>query len=204
MSNGGLFAYRLAAEISPRIAAVGAVGCAAVDFELQAQLADSVIHFHGTDDTTSLIWRCGEQGLIATNSRASRNQSPSGPNTTVANFRRPKTRCPMRATGREFRRTLFTGGKQGSEVHLYTIVGGGHTWPGHQSNYAFSGSHHDADRRQRVDVAFLPAIPPNGRRVTPSETGIGQRIATGRLIRPITRGENSRQAVRWSSGHLSK
>ena len=51
MSNGGMMCYRLAAELSDRIAAVAPVaGTIAID-ESKPKRPVPVIHFHGTKDT---------------------------------------------------------------------------------------------------------------------------------------------------------
>jgi polyhydroxybutyrate depolymerase len=140
MSNGGLFAYRLAAELSPWIAGVGAVGCAAVNFDLQPSLPVSVIHFHGTDDTyVPYFGGVGDQSL-------GRIEFKSVPKTVAfwakhngCEFPAAQDLLPDAGDGTRIGRHLFTGGDQGSEVHLYTIDGGGHTWPGRPAKYPSLG-----------------------------------------------------------------
>jgi polyhydroxybutyrate depolymerase len=41
--------------------------------------------------------------------------------------------------GTRIRRSVYTGGHTGAEVVLYTIHGGGHTWPGRQPALQFLG-----------------------------------------------------------------
>ena len=140
MSNGGLFSYRLASEISPRIAAVGSVGCAAVDFQWKPSLPVPIIHFHGTDDIfVPFFGGASEQSLTRTEFKSVPETISFWAKHNGCEFPAAQDALPDAGDGTRIQLHLFTGGKNGSEVHLYTIVGGGHTWPGHQSNYAFLG-----------------------------------------------------------------
>ena len=141
MSNGALFCYLLAASLPHRIAAVGAVACAAVDFDWKPDLPVSVIHFHGTEDTyVPYFGGFGEKSL-------SRIAFKSVPETVAfwarhngCKFPAEQDALPDAGDGTLIQRHLFVSGRQDSEVHLYTIVGGGHTWPGHVSKYAYLGT----------------------------------------------------------------
>jgi polyhydroxybutyrate depolymerase len=130
-SNGGMMCYRLAAELSDRIAAIGSVaGTQAIPFPLPPRPVP-VIHFHGSQDQivlpggpapplppfltylsldeTIAIWS-------AHNGCAAEPEVKSLPNiardaTTVV-------------------RTTYAPCAAETEVVLHWIVGGGHTWPG--------------------------------------------------------------------------
>ncbi|NBV45380.1 MAG: polyhydroxybutyrate depolymerase [Planctomycetia bacterium] len=139
MSNGGMMCYRLAAELSDRIAAIAPVAGTVAIAESRPMRAVPVIHFHGTKDAIVPFDRSkGRQPPfmrlqdVAESVRtwvelngcerlaATETLSPAGSDLTVT-----------RAThGR---------GRDGSEVVLVTIEGGGHTWPGQKPPVGFIG-----------------------------------------------------------------
>lgn len=139
MSSGGMMCYRLAAELSDRIAAVAPVaGTVAVE-ESKPKRPVPVIHFHGSQDTivpfaaapgqapafiklkgveeSVRTWvklnGCGETPEADTISKA-------GDETTVT-------------------RKTYRNGKNGAEVVLVVVEGGGHTWPGRPPPVSFIG-----------------------------------------------------------------
>jgi polyhydroxybutyrate depolymerase len=130
MSNGAMMCYRVAAEMSDRIAAIAPVcGTMAVD-KYEPKRPVPVLHIHGTAD----------------------NLVPfEGPNSTVASivkFRSVEetiavcvkrngcateaktTELPMPRDKYKITRRAYEGCKDGAEVILYVVDGGGHTWPG--------------------------------------------------------------------------
>jgi len=131
MSNGGMMCYRLAAELSDRIAAIAPVsGTMAVD-SWRPKRPVAVIHFHGTED--KLVPYNGPDKKIEkvmsfrsvgeTIRMAARfNGCPRKPDIR----RVPNTHDDNTAVTK----TAFGPGREGAEVILYTIEGGGHTWPG--------------------------------------------------------------------------
>ena len=132
-SSGALMSYRLAAEASDLFAAVGIVA-GSIGYKApsgrawtfgEPQRPVSVIHFHGTDDPLVPYnggSRRGEAGGVLSvadsigfwvqhdgcDPRPSESSSPDG-----------------RATAQ-----TYSGGRDGTEVTLWTIQGGGHEWPG--------------------------------------------------------------------------
>lgn len=140
MSNGGMMCYRLAAELSDRIAAIAPVAGTMAIADAKPSRPVPVLHFHGTADTfvpyegpkrrsprfvtlksvdeTMRIWcdinECRE--VPATTSLPDKTDD----GTTV-------------------KRTHFGPGKNGAEVVLIRIEGGGHTWPGRVSPAGFIG-----------------------------------------------------------------
>ena len=131
MSNGGMMCYRLANELSQRIAAIAPVSGAMATDTCHPQRPVPVMHFHGTDDK-----------LVPFN-------GPSKTMATVASFKSVEETiriwaqvdgCPMTPTvtqlpdtvgdGTVVERKLYGPGKGGAEVILFTIRHGGHTWPG--------------------------------------------------------------------------
>jgi polyhydroxybutyrate depolymerase len=110
MSNGGIMAYRLAAELSDRIAAIAPFqggrgkGLSGTDFY---SVPDSIAAWVEADG-------CGP---------------------TPVTIRLPD----KAADGTTVTRTTYGQGKDGAEVVLIVIDGGGHTWPGREPRLAALG-----------------------------------------------------------------
>jgi polyhydroxybutyrate depolymerase len=127
MSNGGFMSYHLACELSERIAAIASVtgtmstytyatcqpGRAVPVLEMHGT-ADDVVPFGGTIGMTPIpevmdFWVANNQCSSQPDSAALPDLAQEG--STVTRFR-------------------WTGGTDSSEVELYRIAGGGHSWPG--------------------------------------------------------------------------
>ncbi len=133
ISNGAAFAYRLACDLPGRFAAIAAVaGAPAAAMEDRCGLAApvSLIAFQGTRDPlmpyeggTATVRR--GQVLSARRTAAVFAALNSCPAQPVDVFE------PDSATdGTRVRRTSYEGCPEGRAVVLYSIEGGGHTWPG--------------------------------------------------------------------------
>ena len=126
LSNGGGMSFALSCTLSNRIAAVGMVGAALLlPFSwCTDQRPVPMIAFHGTADAAApykggFSWVAPQrfQGVRAfTASWARRNQCGTNPVDSVV------------AT--DVTRLEYTKCADGAAVVLYTINGGGHTWPG--------------------------------------------------------------------------
>jgi len=137
MSNGGMMCYRLAAELSDRIAAIAPVaGTIAID-ESKPKRPVPVIHFHGTKDTfvpfemakaPSFMKLKGVEDSIQIWVKL--NGCDEKPKTDTLS----KDGDEMKVT-----RKIYAGGKDGSEVVLIVIEDGGHTWPGMTPPAGFMG-----------------------------------------------------------------
>jgi polyhydroxybutyrate depolymerase len=133
ISNGGFFSQRLACDLTDKIAAVASVAATMPEPLVpvcKPSRPISVMFIHGTDDPLVLI----DGGPVA------RNHGRSVSLAEASSFWRkwdqteskPATEeLPDRAhDGTTVHRDAYEGGKQGTEVVVYTIAGGGHTWPG--------------------------------------------------------------------------
>jgi polyhydroxybutyrate depolymerase len=141
MSNGAMMAYRLAAELSTHIAAIAPVGGPLGLEHCQPTRPVSVIHFHGTADEFAPYE--GGKGIKSLSKARFHsvehsirvwielNGCPSQPERTQLTKHTSDAMYVVR--------DIYSPGKQGSEVVLYTIEGGGHTWPGRQSEMGFLG-----------------------------------------------------------------
>lgn len=136
LSNGGMMAYRIAAELSERIAAVASIGGTMVCEECKPKRAVPVLHFHGTKDT--LVPYAGvAKELVKMRSVDDTVQSWIKVNGCKAE---PLvTELPTPHDAFKVTRKSYNGGKNGSEVVLYVIEGGGHVWPGRPSPGGFLG-----------------------------------------------------------------
>jgi polyhydroxybutyrate depolymerase len=139
MSNGGMMCYRLAAELSDRIAAIAPVAGTMAIAEAKPDRPVPVMHFHGTADRivpfrgpkgtpefltfksvdeTVKIWAkingCKEEPVV----EKLEDKAEDGTTVTKKSYR-PK--------------------EEGAEVILVEIEGGGHTWPGVESPVRFLG-----------------------------------------------------------------
>ena len=139
MSNGGMMCYRLAAELSDRIAAIAPVAGTIAIEESKPKRPVPVIHFHGTKDTLVPF-------------EMAKGKTPAfmklkGVEESVQTWvklngceEKPKTET-ISKDGDEMKviRTTYSGGKDEAEVVLVVIEGGGHTWPGQQPPVGFIG-----------------------------------------------------------------
>jgi polyhydroxybutyrate depolymerase len=140
MSNGAMMCYRLAAELSDRIAAIAPVAGTMAIENCQPHRPVPVIHFHGTKDGIVLYGGSDERtpknlkfNSVDDSIRTWVKLNGCPPSPTVIDL-------PDRADdGTTVRRERYGPGKGDSEVILYIIKGGGHTWPGGESRVPLLG-----------------------------------------------------------------
>lgn len=127
ISNGGMMAYRLGCELSDRIAAIAPVagalnvqGCKPTD-------SISMIAFHGTDDLHVLYEGGRPKKVIDPNLRVDSSAEYSVSFWVKHNSCSP---VPHREEKGNIVVQTYAGGRDGTEVTLYSIIGGGHAWPG--------------------------------------------------------------------------
>jgi polyhydroxybutyrate depolymerase len=141
MSNGGLMAYRVAAELSDRIAAIAPIGGPMGMETCRPARPVSVIHFHGTDDKFAPFE--GGKGERSVSQIHFFSVSHSIDNWVRANECPPQpavTPLPAKIhDGTQVTRSVYGPGKEGAEVVLYRIEGAGHTWPGRKPSLLFLG-----------------------------------------------------------------
>jgi polyhydroxybutyrate depolymerase len=131
MSNGAMMCYRLAAELSDRIAAIAAVAGTMAIEDCRPRRPVPVLHFHGTKDGLVLFGGPDERTpknikfLAVEDSIRAWVRINGCPETPLV------TELPdLVPEGTSVRRKAYGPGKGDSEVVLYVIEGGGHTWPG--------------------------------------------------------------------------
>ena len=147
MSNGAMMCYRLAAELSDKIAAIAPVAGTMAIPEAKPRRPVPVIHFHGTDD--SMVGYEGPGGKVpdgmtfksvdqSVRTWALLNGCPEQAMTTTVPDTNRDDDCTVECS-------VYGPGKDGAEVVLYTIRGGGHTWPGRKAARFLGASTLDID-----------------------------------------------------------
>nr|MBA3317426.1 hypothetical protein [Gemmatimonadales bacterium] len=133
ISNGAGLAFRLACDLPGVFAAIAPVAgapAAALETPCAATRPLSVISFQGTRDPL-MPYEGGTVGIrrgqvLSAPETAALFANVGGCAVSPAVTAEPDTA----ADGLSVRRTAYTGCREGREVVLYTIEGGGHTWPG--------------------------------------------------------------------------
>jgi polyhydroxybutyrate depolymerase len=136
MSNGALMAQRLACQLTGKIAAIASVaGTMPADLAprcvpsrpisvmLISGTADPLMPYGGGEVGTRRI-KLGKVLSVAETVKFWVGHNRCAPTPSV-------TRLPHRGApdGTRVRREVYGGGRDGAEVILYTVEGGGHTWP---------------------------------------------------------------------------
>jgi polyhydroxybutyrate depolymerase len=135
LSNGGIMSHYLASELSDRIAAIAPVGGPLMMETPRNKRPVPVMHFHGTKDEFAPFKGGYGKGFLGRNGITSfRSVDHTTQSWVEANGCVPVAKMitlPDKAKdGMSVKQHTWSGGKDGSEVVLIEIVGGGHTWPG--------------------------------------------------------------------------
>lgn len=141
MSNGGMMAYRLAAELSERIAAIAPVsGPMGID-ACHPKRPVPVMHFHGIDDKFAPFkGGRGERSLSQTDFHSVEFSIDCWVKTNECQAEPVvKQESAQVEDGTQVTRKTWGRGKHGAEVVLIEIAGGGHTWPGRKPPLLFLG-----------------------------------------------------------------
>jgi polyhydroxybutyrate depolymerase len=135
ISNGGIFSHYLGARLSTRIAAIAPVAGGLAEPFRQSfgpERPVSVLILHGTEDPLVPYHgggvRRGTHGRVLDTQEAAHlwaaadGCARTDPTETLTDAD-PKDGCRVS-------RTRWAGGREATEVVLYEMQGGGHTWPG--------------------------------------------------------------------------
>ena len=137
ISNGGLMSYRLACELTYQIAAIAAVASSMgenLSLSCSPSRPISVLIINGIEDPL-VPWEGGEirlgpwgLGRVLSTSNTvkfwvGRNLCASSPLISWEPDRDPQD-------GTRVRKEVYASCRKGTEVILYAVIGGGHTWPG--------------------------------------------------------------------------
>jgi polyhydroxybutyrate depolymerase len=141
ISNGGMICYRLASELSDRIAAIAPVAGPMGTERCSPKRAVSVMHFHGTaDEFAPFNGGRGAKSLPTINFYSVDHSIQAWVKANGCAKDPVVTRIADRAKdGTTIVRKTHAEGRDGAEVVLVMIEGGGHTWPGRATRLGFLG-----------------------------------------------------------------
>lgn len=142
MSNGGIFSYRLAVELSDRIAAIAPVGGPMGEWDAVPLRPMPVCHFHGTaDEHVPYPGGLGMRSLSKIMFRSAEDSVRYWAQHNGCALTPEIEELPaLIDDGTSVKRTTFPAGPSDAEVVLYAIHGMGHTWPGREPMYATLGA----------------------------------------------------------------
>ena len=134
MSNGGFMTMRLACELADKITAVAAVAStvdSAVDANCETTKAIPVMLFAGNKDKLvplngGIVPRLPQSVLLSQRALAEKWARRDGCNMQPTIKELPE----LNHDGTTVTQTVYSGGKNNTEVISYLIGNGGHTWPG--------------------------------------------------------------------------
>jgi len=140
MSNGAMMAYRLASELADRIAAIAPVGGPMGMESCRPCRAVSVMHFHGAADEFAPFGGGRGRGPSGTDFYSVEHSIAAWVHANACQTTPVTTRLPDREKdGTTVKQVRYDSGKEGSEVVLIVVEGGGHTWPGQEPRMSFLG-----------------------------------------------------------------
>ena len=133
MSNGGILSHRLACEAADLFAAIAPVSGTLNFPPCNPSHPVSVIEFHGTaDQHIPYDGGFGHQSLVNVNFASVQDSVGFWVSFDACDFQ------PQANSFEDIRHEVWTGCRGSTSVELYTIIGGGHSWPGGQGGGADS------------------------------------------------------------------
>lgn len=130
ISNGAMMCYRLADEMSERIAAIAPVSGTIAIEKYAPKRRVPVLHIHGTADNlvpydgpTKSIELVMQFQPVAETIATCVKVNGSSAKAKISELPTIRDNCTCK-------RLVYSAGAHGAEVVLYIIGGGGHTWPG--------------------------------------------------------------------------
>ncbi len=141
MSNGAIISYRLASELSERIAAIAPVAGPMGTETCSPKRPVPVMHFHGTDDEFAAFkGGPGPKSLSKTDFYSVEHSIRAWVKANGCPAEPKVEQLPNTADdGMTVTRKTYGPGRNGSEVILLVIEGGGHTWPGRETRAKWLG-----------------------------------------------------------------
>jgi len=131
MSNGAMMSYRLASELSDRIAAIAPVSGPMGTKECHPGRPVPVMHFHGDADEFAPFSGGIGRGPSGTDFYSVQHSIDAWVEANGCDATPTVTRLADRQNdGTTVRQVRYGSGKAGAEVVLVVVEGGGHTWPG--------------------------------------------------------------------------
>lgn len=165
MSNGGFQSYRMACDLENRIAAIASVTGTLSDLTaLNCALSRNIpiLEIHGTADP--LVDYNGSTGYYAVEQTINFWLNKNLCSTVSDTVWVPDTDTTDSSTVQEIR---YRSCNNGTEVWLYKIIGGGHSWPGATIDYVYGPTNRDINASQEI-WNFFNRFTLNGAVGTPS------------------------------------
>ena len=148
MSNGGYMSYRLACELSDKIAAIAPVAGSYISYMLNSCNPihpTPVLHIHGVADTMSIYY--GKPGVESIPSIISYWVNHNQCDTQSIFIQVANINLTDSSTVEHY---IWENGINGVEVEHFKIIDGGHTWPG--SNFPNSNGITNFDIIASVEI----------------------------------------------------
>jgi polyhydroxybutyrate depolymerase len=141
LSNGGMMTYRLASAMSDRIAAVASVAGTMPVEKYEPKRPVPVVHFHGTKDELVPFKGPGKKEGVAgfLGVRSVEDTVMACVKANGCSEKPTETEIAMKEDKIKVIRKVYGKGKNDSEVVLYVVENGGHTWPGMTLSPPFLG-----------------------------------------------------------------
>jgi polyhydroxybutyrate depolymerase len=141
MSNGAIMCYLLASELSDRIAAIAPVSGPMGTETCSPKRPVPVIHFHGTDDQFAPFkGGKGDKSISGTDFYSVEHSVSAWVKANGCKEEPATVTLPDEAKdGTTVTKKTYGGGKDGAEVVLVLIEGGGHTRPGREPLLKYLG-----------------------------------------------------------------
>lgn len=131
VSNGGMMAYRLASELSDRIAAIAPVSGTMGTRNCHPKCPVSVMHIHGTEDEYIPFNGGMGKGFSGTDFYSVDHSIQAWVKANRCDKEPKVEKIPDTAKdGTSITLKTYGSGMEGTEVVLVAVEGGGHTWPG--------------------------------------------------------------------------
>lgn len=126
ISNGAGLSYRLACELSDRIAAIAPVATTMNGPSCDPKRPVSIMHFHGLEDKNALF-----EGGVGPKSISRANMRPVSDTIEFWVRQNGCSATPMEKHQMGAAKQIAYGScREGAEVILWELADGGHTWPG--------------------------------------------------------------------------
>ncbi len=156
LSNGAMMTYRLGCELSDKIAAIAPVAGALNNDNPHPTDPVSVIIFHGTADEHVLYnggipKKSWERSIDPTRIRTDK------PVSYAISFWVKHNQCsgvPKKEEAGHIIHETYSGGKNGTAVELYTIVGQGHAWPGGRDGLYYANVNPPTQEISATDIMW--------------------------------------------------
>ncbi len=148
MSNGGFMSYKLACELSNKIAKIASVTgtmSTTLPSTCSPGKAIPVMQIHGTLDPT--VPYAGNLAMEPIEDVVDYWVNNNNCNTTPTTTNLPNTNSTDNSTVEKYE---YTGGTNNADVVFYKVIGGGHTWPGAIFNIPAGNTNKDFSASQVI------------------------------------------------------